>query len=456
MTTKLSKAARLLALLLALVMSLAAFAACDNGEEEQSSGGDAQQGSAVEHVDYVADLKLDMSTDTKKQEVTVKSFVDGDTTHFYISDSSFDAGVLKARYLAINTPESTGKIEEWGKAASNFTKETLSKATSIIVESDDDKWNADSTGDRFLVWVWYKTAENAEYRNLNLEILQEGLAIASNSNNNRYGDTCMKAIAQAKAEKLRVHSGEKDPDFFYGQSTPMTLKELRLNIKEYAGMKVAFEGVVTKNAGQAVYVEEYDAETDMYFGVYVYYGFNMVGEGLSIISTVGNRVRVVGSVQYYEGGDSYQVSGLSYSAFADDESDNLQLISTGHKGAFVETDAATFKGDVSVEVGEEMKTFKYAELALGTSLTMKGLKVMSVYTTTNEDSDSKGAMTLTCEAADGTRVSVRTDVLRDDAGNLITEDTFTGKTIDVRGLVDYFKGDYQIKVYTIKDVTIHG
>jgi endonuclease YncB( thermonuclease family) len=455
MTSKFTKAARLLAWLLALVMSLAAFAACDNGEEQSSAGG-TQQGGEVEHVDYVADLKLDMSTNTKKQEVTVKSYIDGDTTHFHISDSTFETGVMKARYLAINTPESTGKIEEWGKAASNFTKETLKKATSIIVESDDDKWNADSTGDRYLVWVWYKTAEDTEYRNLNLEILQEGLAVASNSNNNRYGDTCMKAIAQAKAEKLRVYSNEKDPDFFYGESTPMTLKELRLNIKEYTGMKVAFEGVVTKNAGQAVYVEEYDPETDMYFGVYVYYGFNMVGEGLSIISTVGNRVRVVGSVQYYETGDSYQVSGLSYSAFADDESDNLQLISTGHKGAFVEIEPATFKGDVSIEVGEEMKTFKFAELALGTSVSMKDLQVVSIYTTTNEDSASKGAMTLTCKAADGTTIAVRTDVLRDSEGNLITEDTFTGKTIDVRGLVDYFTGDYQIKVYTINDVTIHA
>ena len=111
---------------------------------------------------------------------------------------------------------------------------------------------------------------------------------------------------------------------------------------------------------------------------------------------------------------------------------------------------------MSIEVGEEMKTFKFAELALGTSVSMKGLKVVSIYTTTNEDSASKGAMTLTCKAADGTTIAVRTDVLRDSEGNLITEDTFTGKTIDVRGLVDYLSGDYQIKVYTINDVTIHA
>ena len=34
-------------------------------------------------------------------------------------------GVLKARYIAINTPESTGSIEPWGKKAANFTKTKL-------------------------------------------------------------------------------------------------------------------------------------------------------------------------------------------------------------------------------------------------------------------------------------------------------------------------------------------
>ena len=120
-------------------------------------------------------------------------------------------GVFKARYLAINTPESTGQIEEWGKAASAFTRQKLSEATSIVIESEDGKWNADSTGGRYLVWVWYKTDKDTEYRNLNLEILQNGLAIASNSSQNKYGMWCMNAIKQAKAHKLYVYSKEKDP-----------------------------------------------------------------------------------------------------------------------------------------------------------------------------------------------------------------------------------------------------
>ena len=139
----------------------------------------------VEPVDYVATLKLDMSTDSAKQVVTVKTFIDGDTVHFNVPTDVMPDGVLKARFLAINTPESTGKIEEYGKAASTFTREKLSNATSILIESDSSGWDKDSTGDRYLVWIWYKTQESDEYRNLNVEILQNGLARANSASDNR-------------------------------------------------------------------------------------------------------------------------------------------------------------------------------------------------------------------------------------------------------------------------------
>lgn len=39
-------------------------------------------GDSIEEKDYVSELKLDFSSDTLKQEVTVQTYVDGDTTHF--------------------------------------------------------------------------------------------------------------------------------------------------------------------------------------------------------------------------------------------------------------------------------------------------------------------------------------------------------------------------------------
>ena len=407
-------------------------------------------------VDYVADLKLDMTSSSLKQEVTVKSYIDGDTTHFYVPTSVMESGVLKARYLAINTPESTGKIEEWGYKAAKFTKEKLKSATSIIIESDNDKWNVDSTGGRYLVWVWYRTSDTEDYRNLNLEILQEGLAVASNSAQNRYGDICMKAIAQARENELHVYSKEKDPEYFYGTAREITISELRANIESYDKQKVAFTGIVTKISNNGAYVEAYDEETGRYNGIYVYYGTGLSGGGLEILS-VGNEVRVVGTVSYYETGDSYQVSGVQYRSRKPDDPDNLQLISQGNSGSYVETSAERFTSMVDrvvIEDGEEvLKQFEYAKLCLATSISMKGLKVVDIYTTDNEESSSDGAMTLTCKVGDIT-IDVRTAVLTDTDGNLVTEEFFDGKTIDVKGIIDCFDGTYQIKVFSLKDIVI--
>ena len=406
-----------------------------------------------EVVDYASQVKLNMSSNSAKIEATVKTFVDGDTTHFYVSEDLVEDGVLKARYLAINTPESTGKVEEYGKKASNFTKEKLSQAISIIIESDTEKWDIDATGSRNLVWVWYKTAESEEYRNLNIEILQNGLALANSAANNRYGSYCTAALAQAKEQKLNIYSGQKDPDFFVGEAVEITLKELRTNINQYLGIKVAFNAIVTTDYNNGIYVEAYDEETGMYYGIPVYYGFNLAGPGLAAIS-VGNETRIVGTVQYYEAGGTYQVAGLNYRQMKPNDPDNVQKLSEGHTPAFVPTTADTFvNGVVEVESEEEISVMPYAEAAMSTSIYMENLYVNSVYTTKDEESSSYGAMTLNCEV-DGIPISIRTVVLTDANGNLVTEEAFLGKTIDVKGIVDCFDGQYQIKVFSVKDITI--
>ena len=441
---------RILSLLLAFCLIVACFTGCKDKGDSTNSG---------KTVDYVANTNLDMDSDTKKQEVTVKSYIDGDTTHFIVPTSVSEDGVLKARYMGINTPESTGKIEEWGKKASNFTKEKLLNAKSIIVESDNNQWNVDSTGGRHLVWVWYKPADSEDYRCLNLELVQNGLSISCGTTADRYGEAMTKAFQQAKAQKLHVHSGQKDPDFFYGDAYELDLKFLRTNIELYDNTKVAFEGVITYNNNNSVYVEEYDAETDMYYGMSVYYGYE-TGALLNILK-VGNRVRVVGTVTYYETGGTWQVSGLKYREMKPDDPSNTIQISEGNAAGFAEIDAVKFaNGKVDIDVlssldSEETttKTFEYANLAMSTSVSMKNLKVVDIYTTHN-GGDNDGAMTLTCKVGD-TFVDVRTIVLRDENGNMLTESDFVGKTIDVKGIVDYFSGAYQIKVFNSNDITVH-
>ena len=480
---------RLLALLLLGCIACGSFAACGGSSDSDnsstsnsssesvtpppSSGSDGSSsegtgegegeggGSVLEGIDYATSVTLDMnSADTIKQEATVHLYIDGDTTHFNVPDevSVKGNGILKARYLAVNTPESTGKIEEWGKTASNFTKSKLESATSIILETDKNAWEVDSTGERCLVWVWYKTAESDVYRNLNIELLQNGLAIASDSEGNRYGAVCAQALEQARTQKLHIYSGKKDPLFYYGDAIPIDLKELRLNLDAYKDKSVAVEGFFTYNDGQSIFLENYDEETQLWYGMSIYYGYNASANLLEILKP-GNHVCVVGKVQYYEAGDSWQISGLEYNRRNPDDPNSSKLFGTGYATANVVTTIDTFRSDVEIQITNPenesitTKTYKYAELCLGSSISMQSLKVKSVYTTAT-GGDSDGALTLTCEAPNGTSITVRTAVLRKD-GVLVTADEFKNKTIDVNGVIDVYNGEYQIRVLSYKHITIH-
>lgn len=401
---------------------------------------------ASESIDYAASVNPS-GADTAKQEVTVKSFVDGDTVHFFVPESIMPSGVLKARFIGIDTPESTGKIEEYGKAASEFTKEKLSRAHSIMIESDDGNWDFDSTGGRYLVWVWYKAEKAGEYRNLNIELLQNGLARAYSSANNRYGSACTAAINQAKANKLNLYSGEKDPDFYYGDAVELTLKELRCGIEGYNGKKVAFEGVITINSGNGVFIEDYDAETDRYYGISAYYGYGLSGAGLDILS-VGNRARIVGTVQYYEAGGCYQVSGLSYRQMKPDDPNNLQKLSEGNAAGYVSISADDFASAmVSIETEAGAAEYKLSDIAMNTTVEMDGLTVQSVYVAEN------GCATLTCAAGDA-EVTVRLEPLKVN-GEAFDPNTISGKTIDVRAAVDMYDNAPQLHVFTAEGISIH-
>lgn len=463
---------KLLSLFLLICTIVSVLGACELFPPKQTTGNTGES----EWVDYASQLKLDMDTPTLKWEVTVKMHIDGDTTHFYINQSGningisktpgID-GVLKARYLGINTPESTGKIEPWGKKASNFTKSKLESADSIIIESDDENWNVDSTGERFLVWVWYRPAGEADYRNLNLEILQEGLAVSSKSGRYVYAEFCEKAIAQAGEHRIHLYAPAniKDPDFPYGDAQFMTLKELKVNIDQYIGARVAFEGVIVKDSGGSVYIESYNEEDDMYYGISAYYQTSgLDGWGLELLK-IGNKVRFAGVVGEFNG--SYQITDLKYDIFNTNNSKNMNLISEGNSAAYQEVNYLHFdpqsnQGSVRVDTtvdGEEViKEIPFMFLAQDASVSMKNLYVKSAYTT--QKGDSKGAISLYC-TVNGVEIQVRTIVLRDENGDLITQDKFVGKTIDVKGTIDYYLpegqtvGTYQIQVFSIDDVTFH-
>lgn len=430
---------RIISVLLLVCMLLPTFAACQDPEPEIT--------------DHAGAITLDMTSETAKTTATVDIYIDGDTTHFHVPTEVVANGILKARYIAVNTPESTGKIEPWGNDAANFTKSKLENAVSIILESDTATWNIDSTGERRVVWVWYKTAEDAEYRNLNIEILQNGLAFASNSEGNRYGEMCKKALEYAKANQSYVWGTALDPDFPYGDPVPTPLRDIRLNIKDYYYHNVYFEGVVVKDDGGTIYVESYDEESGMCFGITAYYATSgLKGEGLTYIQ-VGSKVRLVGVITYFEAGDIWQLSDLYYNSREPDDPRCLEFIGNGYWPTYTEVTVEEFFADKTITVDGKGVTKPYCELAMNTSISMKDLEVVSVYTT-NNGGDSDGAMTLTCKQ-NGKTIEIRTLVLKDANGNLVTADYFRGKTIDVLGTVDQYQGDYQIQLFSIDDVVIH-
>ena len=444
----------------------------DNGNNDNTNNGtgnnntdDNQEEELPPLVDYVANVKFDPNSGRNHLETTVKFYIDGDTTHFEVPRSMSETGILKARYLGVNTPESTGQIEPWGKLASSYTRSKLEAATSIIIESNDDKWNADSTGERYLVWVWYKTAEMEDYRNLNLELLQEGLSKSSSFSETCYAETCRAIFNQSLTHKLKIFSSERDPDFYYGGAISVTLKELKMNIEEYANKRVAFEGVVVKEYDNStIYVEEYDEETGAYFGMQVFYGYNLNYFGKTILA-VGNRARIAGSVQYYENGGTWQISDIKYDPYDTESSENIKKVSDGHSAAYNEVtvpqllnSSLSFEVTETDEEGNETtttKTMSYGSVALHSTATIKNLTILSVYTT--QQGSSKGAMSLTCADENGNVITVRTIVLTDSTThNQVTASSFpVGSVIDVKGVVDFYEDEYQIKLFSIKDVTFH-
>lgn len=362
--------------------------------------------------------------------VTVDVFIDGDTVHFWNYSKTKR---IKVRFLAIDTPESTGRIEPWGKPASIYTKSKLENAEKICLESDvEGEAPFDSTGERHLAWVWYLPKGSNVWRNLNIEILSDGLAMGKSSSNNRYGDVAMTALSDARANKINMYSGNKAPLFYYGETVDLTIKALITNTSAYNGQKVRFEGVISKEEGQGVYVESFDEDTNRSYAVYVYGGFDSLA---SRFLKKGYRLRITGNATDSEE-FGFQVSGLSFS-----------LINPR------DTDVQILEKDVKITP----TVISGAELNENYLLTdlfvqMNNLVVKSVYTTKDITSKSYGAMTLTCTSEDGETVKVRTNVLTFEDGTPVTDEYFMGKTISVVGVVDDYNNASQLKLISILDV----
>lgn len=302
-------------------------------------------------VDYVSQVKLNLDyvghdfIEEGIGEVYLYNNVDGDTAHFKtinLNNGGAHDILVKARFLGIDTPESTSKIEPWGKTASKFTAEKLNSAKHIVLSSAhsiDGEYSPASkdTYGRSLSFVWVTEIENPtleDYKLLNLWLVQESYSAAKGTTQlGNYAQYFIDADAQAQKQKIRIWSKEDDPDFNYGDATLCSLLDIYNNIDEttglsaYNGQKITTRGIVTRCISNSAYIQ-YTFEPDenneltetQTLGLYLF-----TLSSIKPMSVIGNDIEVTGTLSYYNG--SYQLSGILYNQWTDDPLNNTHVLS---------------------------------------------------------------------------------------------------------------------------------
>lgn len=389
-------------------------------------------------IDFVNDLKLKTSYEGKEfvndgiGEVTLLQNVDGDTAWFV------SGGVdIKIRFVSVDTPESTGQIEPWGKAASKFTANILDNAKRIVLESHDGKAaTLDSTGTRYLAFIWYSMDETSELRNLNLELVQEGFSTSKVTEGSKYQTEFNNAASQALSKKLHVYSSDPDPDYDDTNGEELTIKAVYENAATYLGRRVNFEAYVTRLDGNYAYVE--NEVEGVRYGLLVYLGYEAT---LKQCFRVGYKLRVHGFVQEYNG--MYQISGCYYNMFEqgkplDSETYAKCVRVLDKKAEWTPTTITALQ-------------LNSGEIKTRTLVTIENIKVTKIYSNSSIEGDTMARqMTLTCSSGAET-VQIRVSEIYVN-GNAIGESYFKNKSIQsLTGIVDIYNGTYQIRLVSIED-----
>ena len=303
----------------------------DNSEGGSSAAG-KQKGDA-NWIDYAANGSVKLELDYVGKDFyldgvgqfSLKTAIDGDTAHFTPAIDSTHTGTMKARFYGIDTPESTGKVQEWGKPASKYTKKMLEEADekgTIVVSSAQDTYGPpepDSTGSRYVSLVWInltkKNASKDELQLLNLLIVQEGLSWVKNVQSMpQYSDTFYAAQRQAEDYKLNMHSGEPDPDFNYGEYEDASLLDIKHELEEtladeshvnkFDGAKIRFQGTVCGFINHVLYLQDYvlydnddPSQGGEYCGINVFVGMSDISSKYTKLNTY---LQICGLAQYTE------------------------------------------------------------------------------------------------------------------------------------------------------------
>ena len=305
---------------------------CTSGKSSGKKMIDYTQSEEVRlHLDY---RNHDFYADGVGQ-VTLRTPIDGDTAHFDPVVTRTSNKAIKSRFWGIDTPESTGRVEEYGTAASDFTKTKLKYANehgTIVVSTPREDYGqpaADSTGERYVSLIWIsldtKNAPFDELILLNLWIVQEGLSYVKNVTDiPEYQQTFIDAEKQARDFKLKLWSGKPDPDFNYGSYETASLLDLKREIEKrvegievpeeesFNGAKVRIVGTVAGFSDGVMYLQNfytmeqgangtavnpYTHENGEYAGINIFCGMGAVP---SKYTTPGTYIEICGIVKVSE------------------------------------------------------------------------------------------------------------------------------------------------------------
>lgn len=451
-----------LSILAMFVGSVSALTSCGNKGEDA-------------FIDYAHGDTVRLRLDYKNHDffkdgvgqVEVFTYIDGDTTHFknIYGDTTT---TLKARYYGIDTPESTGNVEPWGKKASNFTHEKLANAAAngtIVVSSpfsvgengEAGVYHApetDSTGGRYLSLVWInetkKNCEPEELVLLNLWIVQVGLSWAKNTKEvPAFQTTFSVAAAQAEKNKLCIHSDLDDPDYNYGGFETCSLLDIKRELEIYlddptyvnkfSGANVRFTGVVAGFCDRNLYVQEfYPDDPDNpdgpgeWAGINIFIGMNVIS---SEYTKIGTYLEVVGRAVNSDtfGFQITDTQGKWPASLNPGENDCKILIPAEKNDGIHKINI--FEYATPSELNSKIAQKDFESLYCRTKITTE-LECTKFYI-----NDAQDEVTLTFKGCDF-RVYVPFSYKGnpDDAGDIwMSEEKFIGKTFKISGVFAYHK-----------------
>ena len=460
-------------------------------------------------IDYVHDderarLALDYKNESGESrdffvdgigQVELRNTIDGDTAHFNALGHN-GTEYIKTRFYGIDTPESTGQIQLWGKSASKFTSEKLKNAAvngTIVLSSPAQTYSApqvDSTGSRYLALVWInETVKNADYKDLvllNLWVVQEGYSATKSVDKvPEYADVFFDADRQAQAHLLHIWGNDIDPNYNYGDYEPVSIIAIKDEERwskqkgyenPYYDANVHIEATVTGYSDHIIYVQEYydydwmveyldkmleeeKIELDEYYdrlesskdGVYAGIGLftGMSFSNDKKYTTPNTRIEVNGSVGYQFG---LQIQGISCPNFYSGGVNEVHILHTAQE---VETNPEfeTFRvHNFQVEASDLKKDDEY--------LFMKVEVQDELIVTGGKDDKEDGAVRLDVQTTSGGKCEFSiniTFVFFPDQANYPRKqwksyENFLGKRLKVQGIYYFFNytsGDYSVDYYNV-------